>query len=68
MEYAKVIEKWGAKTPNGREKKWVLRMGKTGRGEELITVAYWPWSGPSIEAAERTIRDSAKRAGVAIIW
>ena len=68
MEYAKVVETWGKKTPNGREKKWTLRMGKTGRGKEIASVTYWPWSAASIDAAERVIRAAARRHEVEVIW
>ena len=65
---AKVIETWGAKTPNGREKKWTLRLGKAGRGKEIASVTYWPWSSASIEQAERTIRAVARQHEVEVIW
>lgn len=65
---AKVVQKRGRKTPNGYESRYELRMGRSGTGKLIASVIYWPWSGKSIEAAERTIQAAARQAGVEVIW
>ena len=65
--FAKVVQKRGAKTPNGYEGRYELRMGRKGTGKLIAAVNYWPWSGKSVEEAERTIAFEAKRAGVELI-
>lgn len=68
MKYAKVVETWGRLSPNGREKKWTLRTGKSGRGKIIAIVTYLPWSGPSVEEAECYVIAAARRAGVEVVW
>lgn len=61
---AKVIEKQGAKTPNGREVRLQLRRGENGTGEIIQEVVAWPWSPKSMEQADEIMRQAADRAGV----
>lgn len=64
---ASVIGKAGEMTPNGREGKWELRHGAVGKGRLIQAVTFWPWSGRSVEEAEKVIAAAAERAGVTII-
>lgn len=66
--FAKVIVKSGRKTPNGYEGRYELRMGRSGTGKLIAATNYWPWSGKSVEEAERIVAFEAKRAGVEVIW
>jgi hypothetical protein len=63
---AKIIEKQGAQSPNGREMRMELRSGAKGTGKLIQSVTYWPWSPKSVDAASEIMRQSAERAGVTV--
>lgn len=59
---AKVIQKSGRMTPNGRESVTELRAGEKGTGKVLGSVISWPWSASSEEEADRVFGEIERRA------
>lgn len=64
---ARITEKRGRMTPNGRERIMQLRAGAAGTGALIGETIYWPWSGPSIDEAHRIMRAIARDAGYEIV-
>lgn len=64
---ARIVEKQGAITPNGRDAVLQLRKGEKGTGEVVQSVRMWPWSPRSVEAAHDIMRQVADRANLDIV-
>jgi len=58
--------KWHGKR-NGQERRAELRAGERGQGKVIQVVNYWPHSGPSMDAADRTFAQAAERDGYTIV-
>jgi hypothetical protein len=65
MEKAKVVYERGNRTPQGYE--GIMKLVHD--GEQIGSIcSYWPWSYKSVEEAENTIADIAKRYNVEVEW
>lgn len=54
--FAKVTSTQGQRTPNGVERVYRVRGGKKGTGKQIgFSVTCWPWSTPSMDAAEKIL-------------
>ncbi len=63
MKKARLVTRNGMLTPNGREKVQEIRAGAKGTGRVIgMSVAYWPWSWRSGEAADEMISEQIRRA------
>lgn len=66
---AKVVEKQGQRTPNGRERIAEIHLGAKGKGRQVgRSVIYWPWSGPSCEQADKIIAEIAQANDLELVY